>query len=142
MATRDIIIDQDSLEYTPRDGLRTRDPVPLTVGAHNRVVIRRPKRLQAATAYGAFRHDSAFPNASAVAILLGHSLGGFLDELSGSPGTCVVQVYGHAEQSGDEAHNKMLSERRARAFAAPPSTVALPYLLLFRKVGLDLSLAR
>lgn len=118
MSTHKIFIEQDSLEYTPRNGLRTRERIPLTVGSHNQVIIRRPARIRAASAFGTFRKDSAFPNATSVAVLLGRALSGLLDGLSGERGKQVVQVFGHASPSGDEAHNKALSERRARAFAA------------------------
>ncbi len=118
MPTHTIIVDQDSLEYTPRDGLKTREPIPLTVGAHNRIVIRRPPRKQSASAYAAFRHDSAFPHGSALAVLLGLSFGAFFAGRREGSSERRAQIYGHAEPSGDEDHNKALSERRAKAFAA------------------------
>jgi hypothetical protein len=105
----------DSLEYT-REGLRTRTPIQLKVGQHNRVVLVRPTRL-APLANGA----RGFPNDLAFPLLATLSQGWALADV-GTPLThhdvrpapaSVYQVFGHASPSGDEDHNKRLSERRA-----------------------------
>lgn len=108
----------DRLEYT-REGLRTREPLELEVGKHNRVVLVRPDRVRPAQPGNrAFPNDSALPLVGALRALwawlpersaLVHEAGGRSPEQKG-----VYQVFAHASVSGDEDHNKDLSDRRAQ----------------------------
>lgn len=105
----------DVLEYT-RTGLRTREPIDLTTSRDNRVVLERP-RLTAprlTTQFG-FALDRAFPLPATLSLLWSYR-----DENSPLPpfgvprgGRGVLQIFGHADATGDESHNKSLSERRA-----------------------------
>lgn len=112
-------IHADSLEYTPQ-GLRMTEPLPLKVGDHNRVVIVRPKRLDAVhVGLGAFALDSAFPTPGVLMATLRPSFSSLLEKLFGQPDKkSIYQIYGHASASGDDAHNKQLSDRRAKVVAA------------------------
>lgn len=112
MADKSIVIHQDTLTYTS-EGLSTAEGIELTVGAHNRIVVKRPKKVEAlGVGYGTFGLDSSFPTPGV--LMLG--LRPALDDLFGwlNPDSApLYQVYGHAEPSGDDAHNKALSDRRA-----------------------------
>jgi len=121
----DIRVHIDTLEYT-RDGLRTKEPLNLQVGTHNRVVLVRPERARPSSAgMGGFAVDSCFPTPSALAVFLSISLGDALVDLFNAifggekqPDNRVFQLYGHADITGDEAGNKTLSEKRAEAMRA------------------------
>ncbi len=108
----------DELEYT-KEGLRTREPIPLTVGEHNQVVLVRPERVRAVpVGFGAFDTDSCFPTPGALATGLRVSLEQLARHVDGGPDTSIYQFFGHAEPSGDDAHNKSLSDRRAEVIRA------------------------
>ncbi len=121
----DIQVHIDTLEYT-REGLKTREPINLQVGSHNRVVLIRPDRARPSSAgMGGFAENSCFPTPSALAVFLSISLSDALVDLFNGffgkeekPDTRVFQLYGHADATGDEAANKALSERRAEAMRA------------------------
>ncbi len=109
----------DTLEYT-RQGLKTRDPIDLTVGRHNKVRLLRPKRLSPLrTANSGFPHDSAFPLPGTLCIAWSTRPGRSCFAHSDTRGSATVdfafQVFGHTSASGDDEGNKTLSERRARA---------------------------
>ncbi len=114
----DIRVHIDTLEYT-RQGLRTREPINLQVGAHNRVVFVRPERAPAfSTTYGGFAPDSTFPGPAVLSLLLHqHRLGSTEGSLP-TAGSHKLQVFGHCDASGSEADNKALSERRADTMRA------------------------
>ncbi len=114
MNARTLTIHADELEYTP-EGLRTLTSLPLEVGAFNQLVLIRPTPVRAVpVGRGGFTSDSAFPTPAALFGLLNPSLQSLLDP-EGEP---IYQLYGHAQADGSEAHNKALSERRARAMQA------------------------
>ena len=121
----DIQVHIDTLEYT-REGLKTREPINLQVGSHDRVVLIRPDRARPSSAgMGGFAENSCFPTPSALAVFLSISLSDALVDLFNGffgkeekPDTRVFQLYGHADATGDEAANKALSERRAEAMRA------------------------
>lgn len=110
----------DTLEYT-REGLRTRTPIDLTVSGHNHVNLLRPKLARVPlTAQHGFALDRAFPLPATLALLWSYRppdspLPAF-EVPPGPKGT--LQVFGHADATGDEAHNKTLSERRAAVIVA------------------------
>lgn len=113
-----IRIHQDELEYTS-DGLKTTEAIPLEVGRHNKVVIRRAERRRAVLGgLGAFPVGSAFPTPGFLALLIGPSYGEFFAGLLGDGASSLYQVFGHAEPDGDEQANKALSERRAKVALA------------------------
>lgn len=109
-------IDADLLEYT-RQGLQTRQDIPLEVGQHNRVVIVRPRRVVAVgDAHGGFAVGESFPLCAALRVvwLYGEERSVFAHSRGESEAPLgVFQVYGHADASGDEHDDKLLSERRA-----------------------------
>lgn len=108
----------DTLEYTSK-GLSTRDPIALTVGEHNEIVLVRPERRKpVAVNAGTFRHDSCFPTPSVLSVCMVAAAQNLLNLVLGLTPSSVFQVFGHAEPSGDESHNKGLSDRRAAAFMA------------------------
>ncbi len=105
----------DALEYT-REGLRTRSPIRLQDGRHNRVVLVRPERVRPiANGARGFPNDLAFPLLATLS--QGWALAPvgtpFTHHAAPVPRAAVYQVFGHASPSGDEEHNKTLSERRA-----------------------------
>lgn len=110
----------DALEYT-RGGLRTREAVELTTSRHNRIVLVRPKLAPVPiSAQNGFAHDRAFPLPATLALLWAYrpriSPLPLFEVPRGPKGT--LQVFGHADPSGDEVHNKALSERRAAVVLA------------------------
>ncbi|MCR9165150.1 MAG: hypothetical protein ACE37F_37060 [Nannocystaceae bacterium] len=117
MSDTEIRLHIDRLEYT-RGGLRTREPVPLVVGNHNRVVLVRPQRQRPAhPGSRAFPEGSALPLVGALRALwawlpqttaLVHEAGGRAATDDG-----VYQIFAHASDSGDDDYNKDLSDRRA-----------------------------
>jgi len=114
MSPRTLTIHADQLEYTS-EGLRTPEGLPLEVGAHNELVLERPVLAPAVPlGRGGFGHDSAFPSPAALFGLLHPTLQPLL-EPDARP---IYQLYGHAQSSGTEAHNKALSERRAEVVLA------------------------
>jgi len=116
----DIRVHIDTLEYT-RDGLRTREAVPLQVGQHNRVVLVRPERQPAiAASYAGFASNLSFPG-PAVLSLLRHdhlSTDGVTPLAERVRGGAKLQVFGHTDATGSEADNKTLSDRRAACVLA------------------------
>lgn len=143
----------DTLEYT-REGLRTRAPLDLSIGRDNRVRLLRPKLADVPlTTQHGFALDRAFPLPATLALLWSYRpadspLPGF-EVPRGPEGT--LQVFGHTDASGDEAHNKTLSERRAaviiallqsnvdamRSLAAEDGWSAWEYQVLLRVLGSD-----
>ncbi|MBL4687176.1 MAG: hypothetical protein JKY37_21445 [Nannocystaceae bacterium] len=108
----------DELEYTS-EGLRSRGPIDLRVGVHNKIVIVRPKRVRAvAVGYGSFSMDSAFPGPGVLMLGLRVALQDLNHTFFGGGEDGIYQFFGHAEPSGDEAYNKGLSDRRAKAVRA------------------------
>ena len=109
----DIRVHIDTLEYT-RKGLKTRKGINLQVGAHNRVVLIRPDRAPAfATTHGGFGLNSSFPGPPVLSMLLHvHRLGASTGTAP-TAGSQKLQLFGHCDDSGTEADNKTLSERRA-----------------------------
>ena len=110
----------DTLEYT-REGLKTRAPIDLATGRHNRVVLVRPKLARVPlTAQHGFALDRAFPLPATLALLWAYRPATSplppLEVPRGSKGT--LQIFGHADATGDEIHNKTLSERRAAVVLA------------------------
>lgn len=109
----------DTLEYT-RTGLRTKEPLALQTGEHNRIVLVRPDRQPAITSsFGGFPENLSFPGPAVLSTMLhehrgGDSTGTFNDHVRGSR----IQVFGHADAVGSEAENKALSDRRAKAVHA------------------------
>lgn len=117
-AMADIRVHIDTLVYT-RTGLRTEDPISLKTGEHNRVVLVRPeRRAPVAQNAGTFAHDSCFPNPGVLSVSMLAAAQNLANLVLGLNPTSIFQIYGHAEPSGDAAHNKNLSDRRARAFEA------------------------
>lgn len=111
---RTINLHADELEYTS-EGLKADAGIDLEVGAHNRIVIRRPKPVEAIpVGLGGFASDSSFPTPVALAALIGPSL----LPLLGIDDKRIYQVYGHASADGSESHNKDVSDRRAKVFTA------------------------
>ncbi len=103
----------DELEYTS-EGFRSRESIDLDVGKHNKIVVVRPKRVRAVpVGYGSFGMDSAFPTPGVLMLGMRAALEDLFGWMTPGPATERYQVYGHAEPSGDEAHNKTLSDRRA-----------------------------
>lgn len=106
----DIQVHIDTLEYT-REGLKSREPINLQVGQHNRVVLVRPDRVPPVPAsYGGFPSDSSFPGPAVLSLMRRvHA-----DHL----GQHIYQVFAHADGSGSDSENKTLTDRRANAAAA------------------------
>lgn len=110
----------DTLEYT-RQGLRTRQGIPLQVGQHNRVVLVRPDRQPAiAASYAGFAPNLSFPGPAVLSALLHEHLAsdgvrGFAERVA--PGK-QLQIFAHADTTGSEADNKSLTDRRAACMLA------------------------
>lgn len=114
MTTNIIHIHADELEYTAK-GLNTPSALPLKPGVHNRVVIKRPTKVPAIpVGIGGFARDSSFPTPVSLALLIAPTLRNLFD----SDAQPIYQVYGHASRDGREAHNKGLSDRRAKVMRA------------------------
>ena len=114
----DIQVHIDTLEST-REGLKTREPINLQVGSHNRVVLVRPdRRPPLAVNPGTFQHDSCFPNPGVLSVCMIAAAQNAVNLVLGLSPTSIFQIFGHAEPAGDEAHNKELSDKRAAAFRA------------------------
>ena len=109
----------DTLEYT-REGLRTREPLAMQVGAHNRIVLVRPKRAHAfAATFCGFSPNSSFPGPSILSLLLHpQRLGRTPQVLIDLSDTSRLQLFGHADATGSEVANKELSDRRAQVVHA------------------------
>lgn len=108
----------DTLEYTSQ-GLKTREPLDLTVGQHNQIVLVRPdRRKPVALNAGTFRHNSCFPTPAVLSVCMVAAAQNLLNLVLGFTTSSVFQVFGHAEPSGVRSHNKDLSDRRAAAFRA------------------------
>lgn len=106
----DIPVHIDTLEYT-REGLKSREPISLQVGQHNRVVLVRPDRvLPVPASYGGFPSESSFPGPAVLALMRRvHA-----DHV----GEHIYQVFAHADGSGSDDENKALTDRRADAARA------------------------
>jgi len=115
----DIPIHIDTLEYT-REGLRTREPLSMQVGAHNRVVLVRPKRAHAfAATFSGFPSNSSFPGPAVLSLLLHPQRYGRAQQaLTALPDTSRLQLFGHADATGSEVANKELTDRRAQVVHA------------------------
>ncbi|MEX1362357.1 MAG: peptidoglycan-binding protein, partial [Nannocystaceae bacterium] len=116
-ATDPLRIHADTLVYT-REGLSTREDIPLVVGRHNPVVIVRPQPVEiVADARGSFLEGESFPLCAALRLpwLYGSPSSPFAHALGEDPAPQgIMQVYGHADPAGSEHDNKVLSERRAQ----------------------------
>ena len=111
----EIRVHLDTLEYT-RQGLRTRSPIDVATSRNNRVVLVRPNLAHVQlTAQHGFALDRAFPLPATLALLASYRRPTSpLPPYEVAPGPKgTLQIFGHADASGDEAHNKTLSERRA-----------------------------
>lgn len=109
----DIRVHIDTLEYT-RNGLKTKQPIPLQVGEHNRVVLVRPDRAPAfAASHGGFGPNSTFPGPAVLSLLLHTHRLGAGEAALGSLTDKKIQVFGHADGNGSDSDNKSMSERRA-----------------------------
>lgn len=104
----------DTLEYT-RKGLRTREPLAVQVGTHNRIVLVRPKRAHAfAATFSGFSPNTSFPGPAILSLLIHpHRLAGVPETLITLPETTRLQLFGHTDATGSETANKELSDRRA-----------------------------
>lgn len=118
-AVADIRVHIDTLEYT-RSGLKTREPISLQVGEHNRVVLVRPARAPAfAASYACFASGSSFPGPAFLSLLLHeHQLGAGQSTLEDALATGQLRVFAHTDPSGSEAANKDTADRRATAARA------------------------
>lgn len=117
-----IHIDLDTLEYT-REGLRSKEPFPVTVGQNNKVVLVRPTRYRPVrSAATGFPTNSAFPLPGTLAV--GWSVLPLPAPFAHSPTRSTAarqnsfQVFGHASATGEDAYNKSLADRRAKVGAA------------------------
>lgn len=118
MAENVLRIHADELTYTPA-GLTSTRPIDLKVGAHNRVVVVRPKLVPAVpVGFGGFAIDSSFPSPVALAVLLAPVYRNLFGDITGGRDSAYYQFFGHAQPEGDESKNKDLTERRAKALAA------------------------
>lgn len=134
-----IHIDLDTLEYT-REGLRTKEPLPVTVGQNNKVVLVRPQRYRPIrSAATGFPTNSAFPLPGTLAV--GWSLlplpAPFAHSATRSTAARLhsFQVFGHASASGEDAYNKSLAERRAKVGAALLQSDPTPVLEVASEEG-------
>ena len=119
MSTREIRVHMDELEYTAQ-GLRTPadSPISLTVGSHNVVRVTRPKRVRfLEPGINGFAFNSSFPTPGVLQLFLVPELRSQL-EAALVDGCEFVRVFGHADATGDEGANKVVSERRAHAVLA------------------------
>lgn len=118
-AVAEIRVHIDTLEYT-RQGLRSREPILLTVGAHNEVVLVRPDLQPAfAASHGGFAQGRSFPGPAVVSLLVHeHRLGHGSTTLGSVSASAVFQVFAHADVTGAELDNKELSDRRAKVAQA------------------------
>ncbi|MEM6291016.1 MAG: OmpA family protein [Myxococcota bacterium] len=108
----------DTLEYT-RDGLATKEPIPLHVGEHNEVVLVRPERRKALPfGTGAFGQNSCFPTPGVLSVCMRAAAQNQVNLILGLNPTSIFQVYGHADLTGNDATNKQLSNKRAEVVAA------------------------
>ncbi|MGH1348880.1 MAG: hypothetical protein ACRBN8_45515 [Nannocystales bacterium] len=117
----DVRVHMDTLEYT-RQGLRTREAIPLHVGQNNRVVLVRPTRQPViAASYGGFPRNLSFPGPAIVSMLQHeHTLhkGKTLRLNERIGGNAKAQVFAHSDANGSESENKALSDRRAGCVVA------------------------
>lgn len=119
LSTREIKVHQDELEYTSK-GLRTPldNPLQLTVGSHNVVRIMRAERVRLLEpGINGFAFNSSFPTPGVLQLLLVPELRAPL-EAALVEGDQFVRVFGHTDATGDEAANKVVSERRAHSVLA------------------------
>ena len=108
----------DTLEYTA-EGLKTKEPINLVVGEHNRIVLVRPDRRKALSlGAGSFGVDSCFPTPGVLSVSMIAAAQNTVNALLGLNPTSIFQVYGHADPSGDDQLNKELSDKRAEAVRA------------------------
>lgn len=108
----------DTLEYT-RSGLKTKEPINLQVGSHNRVVLVRPERAPAfAASHGGFGPNSTFPGPAVLSLLLHTHRLGAREAALPSFGAHKFQIFGHADGTASDADNKTISERRADVLQA------------------------
>lgn len=104
---RKVRIHIDTLEYT-RQGLKTRQPVPLEVGQHNQLVLVRPDRLTPEpSSYAGFPAGSSFPGPAVLALALR------IKQTDTTDG--VFQIFAHARPDGSESDAKTLTDERGRA---------------------------
>lgn len=119
MPERRITLHIDTLRYTP-NGLELKTPLALSPGARNRLFLVRPTPHRSVPAsYGGFARDSSFPTFPVLVLLLIPSLRSLWTHLAPGDGPRpVYQVFGHTDATGQDEHNKRLSERRAEVVAA------------------------
>lgn len=143
MSTREIRVHMDELLYTA-EGLRTPpgSPISLTVGSHNVVRLTRPKRVRfLEPGINGFAFNSSFPTPGILQLFLVPELRGQL-EAALVDGAQFVRVFGHADATGDEAANKIVSERRAQAVLALLSADVEAFSELAREEGWGLAEAQ
>lgn len=114
----------DALEYR-RDGLHTAESIAVERGFDHRIVVQRATLVDAAPlTLGGFPEGSSFPTPSILAPLLALALGDAFDALvrglgiGRDGGHRRLQVFGHAEHTGDPVAGKALADRRAQLFVA------------------------
>lgn len=134
----------DTLEYTRR-GLKTRPGgIPLEVGKHHRVVLVRPDRQRPSPPGNrGFPHDSSLPLVGTLRTFwdwatdrtaLVHEAGGRVPSEHGA-----YQIFAHTSPSGDEAYNKLLSDRRAEVGRSLVSGDPAPMIAVADAEGWDLT---
>ncbi|MCR9160633.1 MAG: hypothetical protein ACE37F_21030 [Nannocystaceae bacterium] len=119
MSTREIKVHMDELEYTAQ-GLRTPadSPIALTVGSHNIIQVTRPERVELLEpGINGFAFNSSFPTPGVLQLFLVPELRALLEEAL-IDGAQFVRVFGHTDATGNEAANKIVSERRAQVVLA------------------------
>lgn len=137
--TKIIRVHADTLEYT-RQGLRTREPLPLAVGANNRVVLVRPRKIRSiAASHGGFPPDASLPLPATLSLALYAHAGNIDAPFSADrPKDGVYQVFAHAGPSGSDDHNKALTDRRAKAMVALLQADVDAMLAIANEEGWDL----
>lgn len=112
-------VEADSLVYT-RTGLQMRQPLALHAGRHNQVVLVRPPRVRSvAASHAGFPVEGSFPLPAVLSLVLFEHEGNLEGLFRGpAPREGVYQIFAHADPSGGDDHNKILTDRRAAAMTA------------------------
>jgi hypothetical protein len=118
-STFELRVHADTLEYT-REGLRTREPLPVSLDSDVRVIVERPVVISAvAASHGGFASEQSFPLPAFLSLLLFPHAGNVEGLFEGErPKPGVYQVFAHARPSGNEQADKDLTDRRARMTTA------------------------
>jgi hypothetical protein len=118
-STFELRVHADTLEYTA-EGLRTREPLPVSLDSDVRVIVERPVVISAvAASHGGFANAQSFPLPAFLSLFLFSHSGNMEGLFEGEhPIRGVYQVFAHARPTGDDQADKDLSDRRARVTAA------------------------